>query len=129
MSAVMTSLSIPSLGTKYSFVRAEAACARLSRSRSLSLPDMMRKADENCCKKERKPRHKDGCDAGHAHHVSLGRRGWVAQDRESAWEEKAWKRSNVVTGAGGGASRRNSPGGAGRPVQLSGNGESKWNSC
>jgi hypothetical protein len=102
MSAVMTSLSMPSLGTKYSFVRAEAACARLSRSRSLSLPDMMRKADENCCKKkERKPRHKDGWDAGHAHHVSLGRRGWVAQDRGSAWEEKAWKRSNVLTGAAG----------------------------
>jgi len=76
MSAVMTSLSMPSLGTKYSFVRAEAACARLSRSLSLSLPDMMRKSDENCCKKkERKPRNEDLGDAGHPHHVSLGRRG------------------------------------------------------
>jgi hypothetical protein len=25
----------------------------------------------------------------------------VAQDRGSAWEEEAWKRSNVVTGAAG----------------------------
>ncbi len=47
MSAVMTSLSMPSLGTKYSFVRAEAAAAaRLSRSLSLSLPDMIEMAEK-----------------------------------------------------------------------------------
>jgi hypothetical protein len=70
-------------------------------------------------------------DAGHAHHVSLETDwgGWVAQDRgEGVGRREAWERSNVVTGtaAAGGASRRNSPGGAGKPVQLSGNGESRW---
>jgi hypothetical protein len=41
MSAVMTSLSIPSFGTKYSFVRTEAAARLLSRSLSVSLLDIL----------------------------------------------------------------------------------------
>jgi len=39
-------------------------------------------------------------------------------------KKKAWERSNVVTGAAG-EPRRNSPGGVGRPVQFSDNGECK----
>jgi hypothetical protein len=51
----------------------------------------------------------------------------VAQDRGNGCEEKAWKRSNVVTGAAGEPREEIVQREAlSCPIQLSGNGESKW---
>jgi hypothetical protein len=70
-------------------------------------------------------------DAGHAHHGRQprrrrrGERGGSTRSGRRCGKRKPGRDSNVVTGAAGGASRRNSPRGAGKPVQLSGTGESK----
>jgi hypothetical protein len=49
----------------------------------------------------------------------------VAQDRGESVGRESLEEIQRGNRRGGGASRRNSPGGAGRPVQLSGTGESK----
>jgi len=92
----------------------------------------MIKAGENCLEDERKEVRelKIGMQVTHTTGGSLGDgdegNGVVAQDRgRKGGKRKPGRDSNVVTGAAGGASRRNSPRGAGKPVQLSGTGESK----
>lgn len=75
MSAVMTSLSIPSLGRKYSFIRLldGGAAPRLSPRSSLSLREVM---FENCSIDTKVVRVKKGIRRSraipsHEHHVSL----------------------------------------------------------
>jgi hypothetical protein len=91
----------------------------------------MIKAGENCLEERKEGRElKIGMQVTHTTGGSLGDgdegNGVVAQDRgRKGGKRKPGRDSNVVTGAAGGASRRNSPRGAGKPVQLSGTGESK----
>lgn len=75
MSAVMTSLSIPSLGTKYSFVRAEAGARLLSRSR-VSLEDMVKNPNVRKVCKERRGSSNGDEDQMQVTHTTL----------TSAWE-------------------------------------------
>jgi hypothetical protein len=84
----------------------------------------MRKAGKNCCeKKERESgNEEDGCRSRTPRQPGERRGVGSTRSGRKRGKKEAWERSNVVTGTAGGASRRNSPGGAGRLVQLSGNG-------